>query len=122
MHNVNHADYLSLRSAPQSYDILSVYGQFPTLGLLDNFVYDIIPTVPSGVGTTTVNASVYDIECTTVPGFHQVDLATKVDESGATVPLWYIFQMDEHTTVEVDVPCGSPFSFISLLILKHTTL
>ncbi|KIP03458.1 hypothetical protein PHLGIDRAFT_15856 [Phlebiopsis gigantea 11061_1 CR5-6] len=50
-----------------SFDFLQVYNQFPTLGLSDNMVYDIIPTIPNAVGSTLVNASVYNVTCGRFP-------------------------------------------------------
>ncbi|GJE84277.1 hypothetical protein PsYK624_003530 [Phanerochaete sordida] len=50
-----------------TYDILTVYGQTPTLGLQDNMVYDVIPAVASAVGTARVNASVYGVACAAPP-------------------------------------------------------
>ena len=39
----------------------------PTLGLLDNMVYDVIPQVAGATGNATVNASVYDVQCMSIP-------------------------------------------------------
>lgn len=50
-------------SQPIAYDILSVYGQIPTPGLLDNMVYDLIPALPTARGAAFVNASLYDVDC-----------------------------------------------------------
>lgn len=38
-----------------------------TPGLVDNMVYDMIPTVPSASGITTVNASLYEVDCRAIP-------------------------------------------------------
>ena len=53
-----------------SYDILTVYGQTPSLGLQDNMVYDVIPQVASAEGTTVVNASVFGVACAAHPQPH----------------------------------------------------
>ena len=39
----------------------------PTLGLQENMIYDIIPSIPSAIGKATVNASVYDVDCAALP-------------------------------------------------------
>ncbi|GJE84278.1 hypothetical protein PsYK624_003540 [Phanerochaete sordida] len=56
-------------SFASTYDVLSVYDQMALLGpgLQENIVYDVIPQVPSAVGNTTVNASVYTVECAAYP-------------------------------------------------------
>ena len=51
------------RGLGAAYSILNVYGQFPTLGLRDNIVYDIIPITPNAAGATIVNASIYNVTC-----------------------------------------------------------
>ncbi|GJE91632.1 hypothetical protein PsYK624_077820 [Phanerochaete sordida] len=57
----SHSNYAS------AYDILLFSDQVPTLGLQENMIYDIIPTIPSAYGSTAVNASVYDVDCTALP-------------------------------------------------------
>ena len=47
----------------QAYDVLAVYNEFPKLGLQGNMVYDVVPSVPAATGTTTVNASIYNVDC-----------------------------------------------------------
>lgn len=56
-----------MHSLVSAYDILLMYGQIPTVGLLDNMVYDIIPQVPGAIGNVTVNASVYEVQCVAIP-------------------------------------------------------
>lgn len=51
------------RNLAQSYDILSVYNQFPQIGLQDNVIYDVLPVIPMAIGNTTVNATVFDAHC-----------------------------------------------------------
>lgn len=85
------------------------------MGLLDNMVYDVIPTVTSAIGNTTVNATVFDIECTAIPGAMQAAKMRGPEASSGATPYWYIIQMDNFTTVEVPTPCGSnPYFAASL--------
>ena len=79
-----------------SYDILRMYGEFATPGLIDNLVYDVIPLVPSATGNVTVNASLYDVQC----------MLTQPDNSTLSVP------GDLHVTtsgwaLEFEEPCMS---------------
>lgn len=60
--------HLTNSSMPDPFDILASSGQFQTTpGLLDNVVYDVIPLVPGAVGNVTVNASIWNVECSDVP-------------------------------------------------------
>lgn len=79
-----------------SFDILSVYGQFPTLGLLDNMVYDAIPMVTSAIGNTTINATIFNVDCAAVPSAPQTG-------SGVLTPFY--IQADQFTSVQVQIPC-----------------
>ena len=47
----------------QVFEILSLLNQIPTPGLLDNMIYDVLPRTPNALGSTTVNASTYEVEC-----------------------------------------------------------
>lgn len=76
-----------------AYDILLFYEQFTTVGLSENMVYDIIPTIPAAVGTTTVNASVFDVECTALPYASQATQET-LESAGINVML-SIFNVDQ---------------------------
>lgn len=57
-------------SAPLTlnYEMLVTSGnqQLSSLGLLDNMVYDVIPEVPSAVGQTVVNASIFNVQCESI--------------------------------------------------------
>ncbi|KAJ7242139.1 hypothetical protein B0H12DRAFT_1236803 [Mycena haematopus] len=59
--NLTNADFTA--NLVSSYDILLMYGQVPTIGLLENMVYDVIPSVPAATGNATVNAVLYDVQC-----------------------------------------------------------
>ncbi|KAI0683023.1 hypothetical protein BC835DRAFT_1423689 [Cytidiella melzeri] len=49
-----------------AWDILAVYDQFQQIGLLDNMIYDIIPTLPTAENQATVNATIFTANCGTV--------------------------------------------------------
>lgn len=90
------------------YDILLFYEQFTTIGLAENMVYDIIPIIPAAVGNTTVNASVFDVECAALPH------ATQWEDSGVDpydpLPTWVsLFSLDEQglEVVFLPVACAS---------------
>ena len=51
----------------QSYNILPLYEEVPKIGLENNMVYDVIPLIPSAMGTVKVNASIYSVDCAAVP-------------------------------------------------------
>ncbi|KIP03450.1 hypothetical protein PHLGIDRAFT_238213 [Phlebiopsis gigantea 11061_1 CR5-6] len=88
---------------PNMFEFLPVYGQFPTLGLLDNMVYDIIPSVASAVGTTAVNASIYSVECMAIPTAKQSEAFIGFMQSGTNVTQ-YAFQLDEGNQAAVTLP------------------
>lgn len=67
-----------------AYDILLFYEQFTTIGLAENMVYDIIPVVPAAVGNTTVNASVFEVQCAALPYANQTSQPTLNTTSTAT--------------------------------------
>lgn len=73
---------LTTSSGQISYDILSVYGQIPTPGLIDNMVYDVIPLIPAAMGNATVNASIYEVDC----GYPQ---STQVDPTDLDLGLTF---------------------------------
>ncbi|GJE88180.1 hypothetical protein PsYK624_042630 [Phanerochaete sordida] len=83
-----------------AYDILLVYGQIQKIGLLENMVYDIIPEVPNAVGNTTVGASLYDVDCMTLPAF-TTPYGTLSNKSGALTSL---IQIDSNATVTFALP------------------
>lgn len=62
----------SFRYDASAYDILAIYDQFPTLGLSDNMIYDIIPIIPTAQGHTVVNATVFTADCGTLPDAIQI--------------------------------------------------
>lgn len=82
-----------------AYDILLVYEQSNTIGLADNMVYDIIPTVPAATGRTTVNASVFEVECAALPQGLQAMLAgtdvTPGASAGGSTTTALTFKLDE---------------------------
>lgn len=86
-----------------AYDILPVYGRFPTLGLVDSMVYDVIPGIPSAIGNVSVNASIYEVQCSALPSAYLLPYAFPDD------PSILKFSFDEHTTAEatISVPCQS---------------
>ncbi|EKM52147.1 uncharacterized protein PHACADRAFT_151151 [Phanerochaete carnosa HHB-10118-sp] len=85
----NNADYAS------AYDILPVYDQVPMLGLQDNMVYDIIPSVPSANGTATVNASVYNVDCAALPHADStIQAFDGLARPGQPNMTWLIFNID----------------------------
>lgn len=53
------------------YDILAFYGAYPSIGLFDNMVYDIIPVVPNAIGDVTVNGTLIGVDCSAVPTAQQ---------------------------------------------------
>lgn len=85
-----------------AYDVLEAYGQVPTMGLQDNMVFDVIPPVSGAVGTTVVNASVYNVSCTALPNVNQT--STPWDDG------MMFFEVDGRgTMVQAMAPCkGSP--------------
>lgn len=94
-----------------TYDILLSYGQLPTLGLLDNMVYDVIPSVPSAQGEVMVNASIYDVQCSALPGAQQSPPFTLKAGSGFNDPsivdiLTYVVD-SAGTQVTINPPCAS---------------
>ena len=55
---------------PTWYDILLFYNeiQFPTIGLADSVVYDILPILlPTATGNVSVNATAFDVDCAALP-------------------------------------------------------
>ena len=42
-------------------------GQTPPVGLVDNMIYDIIPSVSGAVGNATVNATIFEVQCQALP-------------------------------------------------------
>lgn len=96
-------------SEVSSYDILLFYNQFTTIGLIENMVYDIIPSVPSAIGNTTVNASTYEVDCAAVPQARQISESLS-NGSPADPNAIMIFSLDSDGTtanVSVPVPCES---------------
>ncbi|GJE91559.1 hypothetical protein PsYK624_077090 [Phanerochaete sordida] len=87
------ADYAS------AYDILLVYDQVPTLGLQGNMVYDVIPPVPSASGSTTVNGSVYDVDCAALPfADTTIEAWQTMERSGQPNMTWLAFNLDNSSS------------------------
>ena len=87
------------------FDILPVYNQFPQLGLLDNMVYDIIPSVESTVGNTTVNASIFSIDCMAIPEAKLLESFNGTTEQQTTTDvLQYTFQLDDENQATIVAP------------------
>ncbi|EKM54969.1 uncharacterized protein PHACADRAFT_208510 [Phanerochaete carnosa HHB-10118-sp] len=76
--NLTNANYTA--NMVSAYDILLVYDQIPTVGLLDNMVYDIVPQVPSATGNAKVNASMYEVQCMALPNVQYEDI---IDDTAA---------------------------------------
>ncbi|GJE88181.1 hypothetical protein PsYK624_042640 [Phanerochaete sordida] len=98
-----------------AYDVLLVYGQIQKVGVLENMVYDIVPEVPNSVGNTTVNASIYDVDCMALPA-STTPFGTFVNITGA---LASSIQIDSNTTVTFALPyypgiyAGTPNEYIA---------
>ena len=72
------------RVTPGAFSILDVYGRFPTIGLAENMVYDVIPIIPNAVGSTAVNASIYNVTCSALPAG---DLSALIGGTGGLVTI-----------------------------------
>lgn len=115
--NDSHETFFAI-SQPVAYDILSIYGQFPTMGLADNMVYDVIPAIPSAVGLTAVNASVYEVDCAALPNAAQ-QFNNTVLGSGNTRELLFAIAPDDDSLFNLPLPCTfSPCADISALTPK----
>ena len=93
-------------------DILPTYGEYPTLGLAGNMVYDIIPIVPSSVGQVAVNATRFNSECGLLPQLSQTNFSglqtnDVVQVSTEAQPPYY-YEFASETS-------GGLVSFISML-------
>ena len=95
---------MSSDSLVSTYDILLTYGQMPTVGLVENMVYDIIPVVPQATGNTTVNASLYNVECAAVPNARYVSGA-QVDPGEPTSVLFFTIDGSDNYEAIFDLPC-----------------
>lgn len=105
-------------SQASSYDILMVYDQVPTLGLLDNMVYDVIPTVPSAVGNTTVNASVYEVNCAALQDVpHPLTAFDTLPRHGQPNITWLEFQIGERDGLQANVFATLPCMVLSIIFV-----
>lgn len=107
--NLNCTNSTNVGFDPTWYDILLFYNelQFPTVGLVDNIVYDVLSTpLPSAAGNFSVNATRFDVDCAALPQAQQTPGVEAVNEdmSENTVDLIYTFQVD---------PSASNVSFIA---------
>lgn len=95
----------AFRSFPKPmYDILLSYGQVPTLGLMDNMVYDLVPPVQQAVGNVTVNASIYNVQCYALPD------ASPVPPTAVSAAHTVLFHVDDiGTQAGFRPPCMSLF-------------
>lgn len=79
--------------------MLTVYGRFPTLGLAENVVYDVLAAVPLGVGNTTLSAFAYEVDCSSLPQ------AAVVPGGGADASqLVFDLNDGQHTQVNITIP------------------
>ena len=83
------------------------------LGLQDNMVYDVIPAVPSANGTTTVNASVYDVDCGALPNANPVlnYFNTGLQRPGQPNETWLIFNIDNSDGEGAEYVASLPCTF-----------
>ena len=100
------------RVTPGAFSILDVYGRFPTIGLAENMVYDVIPIIPNAVGSTAVNASIYNVTCSTLPAgdlsAHAVN-NTGTYPTTATIAVSYLPLNDsEGAHAYAPLPCRLP--------------
>ena len=91
-----------------SYDILLFYDQFTTIGLADNVLYDVIPSVTSATGFTVVNASVYNVDCAAVPQAH--DTEYEITNTDPVDPIASTgFFIDDILSANIPVSCKCEF-------------
>lgn len=67
-------------------------------------VFDIIPIVPSAIGTTTVNAAQYDVDCAALPHANNTQVYNMQEEltlKQTTSP----FYIDDAVTATIPLPC-----------------
>ena len=95
---------LLCQSISSATDILSFYGQFSTPGLLGNMVYDVIPSVPAAFGNTTVNASVYDLDCSGLAGVNFMETREDLPSNSTQSPT-YSIQYKNWTSSDGKMPC-----------------
>lgn len=80
------------------WDILRVYGQFPQIGLQDNLVYDVVPTIQSATKDVIVNATRFTADCGLVPDTIQLDFV----RDGGTTNQW-VFNVNTNVSLQIDV-------------------
>ena len=92
---------MSRRSNPVFWDILAVYGQFSQLGLKDNVIYDILPTIPmAAVQETAVNATAFTFDCGIVSNATQSGFAEPITQGNPQGSTWFI-DVAPQTSVEL---------------------
>ena len=81
-------------------------------------IYDTIPILPSAVGSTVVNASIYTVDCASLSGAYQTDLTDTVDSPSCGSPnnMGYVFNSTTGLAAQVNVPCQTIFSSIGLVM------
>ncbi|KAI0734347.1 hypothetical protein BC629DRAFT_505756 [Irpex lacteus] len=113
---------------PVSLDILGVYNQFQQLGLLDNMLYDILPTVPMAVNDATVNATIFHVGCKGIPngrhdkGAYYLDdrLSSKFPTANLTEDTWAF--LANFTELQVEGRFQIPLLAPSTLTTKGVTI
>ena len=93
-------------------------GIAPTVGVMDNVLYDIIPLVPNGIGPVEVNATTFEVDCGSLPTAQQVVNKSVTQQTSdntisaytpnlSTVP--WVFNLDSqyNLTVGVNPNCES---------------
>lgn len=101
----------SSANSATAYDILLFSDQVPTLGLRDNIVYDIIPSVPFANGSAQVNASVYNVDCAAIPATNLNATLTNAGSTGVpSVDLLLLYLNSTEGFLQTMYAATAPYS------------